>query len=305
MRYSELLEYRAVGDYRHAQNIEDQFPFYGASKTSGYLSPDAGFYFDYREGYLELASTENANYSHQVATDSWKDKDARDAAQKVRKANIPTDLWNNLSGKVDYASQTITIRKDSVDSGYRMKVITDIKEFQKCLVDLKRYGVTDDYKVKGINQPLNAKTVGEILQMSDHVDNVLTNFHPIMYHGTSKKRWDEFISKQGLRPGKYDDVYVDLIKGYSEFNVYLATDAKTAEFYGKRQAKKDDDSQYVVLKVTVPDAAKLMPDDHYGHNLNKDNLMTRIKASLRSLGSIAYKGTIMPKFITVVATRKA
>lgn len=305
MRYSELLEYRAVGDYRHAQNIEDKFPYYGATKTSGYITPETGFYFDYREGYLELASTENANYSHQVATDSWHSKEAQAAAKTARKANIPRDLWNNLGGKVDYATQTITIRKDSVDSGYRMKVVNDIKEFQKCLADLKRYGVTDAYKVKGINQPLNAKTVGEILQMQDHVDNLLTNFHPVLYHGTSKKRWDEFISKQGLRPGKYETAYVDLIKNYSEFNVYLGTDSKTAEFYGKRQAKKDDDTEYVILKVTVPDAAKLMPDDAFGHNVTKDNLLTRIKASIKTVGSIAYKGTIMPKFITLVATRKA
>ena len=129
----------------------------------------------------------------------------------------------------------------------------------------------------------------------------------MFYHGTSKKRWEEAISKKGLRPGlNGNDAYVDLIPGYSEHNVYLASNAKTAEFYGKRQAEKDEDSQYVVLQVQVPASAKLRPDDHFAKTFKgTDTSHAATKRGLRELGSIAYKGVILPKFIKVLSTKKA
>lgn len=310
-----LLEYKSVRDFRH-ENIEDKLKFWGDSKTSEYIDPKEGFYWIYDKGELILFSTQNEVYSRIAASNLWKDVATNkldvQAAMRKLKVKDERDLWNHLGGLVNFADKTITISKDSTHGGKRMRVINDVNNFKKALKDLKRFGVTDEFKVKNTNKPFNAAAVGDVLKMQDGIDRIMNEKHPIMYHGTSKKKWDEAISKKGLQPGKYEDAYVDLIKGYSEHNVYLAIDAKTAEFYGKRQAKKDGSDQYVVIEVKVPDPAKILPDDemvgwHYntGKKLTDPQLHGLTKAGIKTNSSVAYKGAIRASFLKLISTKKA
>jgi len=309
-----LLEYKSVRDYRH-ENVEDKMKFWGA-KTSDHVDPKDGFYWIYDKGELLLFSTQNETYSKVASSKYLKDIIAkkmteREAIDKL-KVKGERDLWNHLGGLVNYADKTISILKDSVGSSTRMRVINDVKNFQSALKDLKRFKVTDEFKVKNTNKPFNAATVGEILKMKDGVNAVMNEKHPVMYHGTSLKKWEEGISKKGLLPGKYEEVYVDLIKGYSEHNVYLAIDQKTAEFYGKRQAKKDGSEKYVVLEVKVPDPAKILADDamvawsiNTGKKMSDPQMHAATKEGIKTNSSVAYKGTIRPSFLKLVATKKA
>jgi hypothetical protein len=310
-----LLEYKKLQDYRH-ENVEDQLKFWGDTKTSEYIDPKNGFYWIYDKGELVLFSTQNESYSIVVASGLWKDVASKklsgyDAIRKARKKD-DRDLWNHLGGLVNYADKTITISKESAGKGSRMRVINDVKNFQDALKDLKRFKVTDDFKVKNTNKPYNAATVGEILKMKDGIHAIMNEKHPIMYHGTSQKKWDEFISKKGLQPGKYEEVYVDLIKGYSEHNVYLAIDQKTAEFYGKRQAKKDGSDKYVVIEVKVPDPAKILADDamvawsiNTGKKMTDPQMHAATKEGVKTNSSVAYKGSIRLSFLKIIATKKA
>jgi len=93
------------------------------------------------------------------------------------------------------------------------------KQLQKAFRELLPYGLELDFIVKGAGKQL-PKTVEEVLKLKDPTDQILNQKSIIMYHGTSSRRW-QIIKKQGLRPGKTDDTYVDLVSGYSEFNVYL------------------------------------------------------------------------------------
>jgi hypothetical protein len=174
------------------------------------------------------------------------------------------------------------------------------------LKNLKGYGVKDDFVIKGTQLGLNGKTVADVLAMEDHVTKIMKNMPQVLYHGTSWSRW-EVIQKKGLQPGHTGEAYVDLIPGYSEYNVYLGVNQKIAEFYGKRQAAKDGDDKYVVLEITVPDPSKYMPDDafHQRNDTNPQHIHQRLKAGVKELGSVAYRGAILPRHIRLVATKKA
>jgi hypothetical protein len=175
-------------------------------------------------------------------------------------------------------------------SKLRQRNLVDVKEAQKAFRELFAYGVTPDFKVKGF-PPEVPKTVKGILALNDPTDQVMARQSITMYHGTSMKRW-QIIQRQGLRPGNASDIYNDLVPGYSEFNIYVCTTAKNAEFYGKRQAKKDRDDAYVILQLQIPDPVKLRPDDRFSHGQTKP--MSR---SGRELGEFAYKGSILPQQI--------
>lgn len=307
-----LLEFKSVRDFRH-DNIEKEFKFFGSTKTSEWIDPKEGFYWLYDQGDLILASTDNENYSALVSSGLYKKVLAGENTQKAIKQarDGGRDLWNQLGGIVNFKDKTITIAKENVGKSNRMRVIYDIKKFQSALKNLKGYGVKEDFKIKGTNKPFLGMTVGDVLGLSGSVERIMTEEHPTMYHGTSKKRWDEFVEKKGLQPGKTGEAYYDLIKGYSEHHIYLAGDEKTAEFYGKRQAKKEDDTHYVIIQVSVPDTAKLWPDDEFsyaivqGHAKDDHSVYQLIKASIKANGSLAYRGTIKPTFLKLLATRKA
>jgi hypothetical protein len=179
----------------------------------------------------------------------------------------------------------------------RQRVIADIATFKQALSSLKKFGLTDDFTIKGA-PPDIPKTVGQALQMQDYVQKTFQDKNLVMWHGTSEARL-EFISRKGLRPGHTGEAYVDLIPGYSEHNVYLATTSKAAQFYAKRQAKKDE-STPVVLKIKVPNPNKLIADDRFARSDGEiaGHRGDRIKASVKAMGELAYKGWIPPKFIS-------
>lgn len=310
MLLEELLqEAKSVRDFRH-EDISAQFKFWGSDKMQ-YVNPKDGFHFVYEKGQLILSSTSNDVYSGIVAKNLWKKHQELSKGMGIPKEilsqlSLPgeKDLWNSLGGLVDFSAKTITFSKESVMNTTRQRTANDVKDFKAALKELMKYGVTKDFKLKGIAAPFNSITVEKALKVEDPSHELLKDGGQTMFHGTSLKRWEE-IKTKGLRPGHSGEAYVDLIPGYSEHNVYLATNAKTAEFYGKRQAKKDDDTGYVILKVTVPDASKFLPDDQFAYNLKKGDEFRRVKYGVKENGSVAYKGIIRPKFIEVVSTRKA
>ena len=155
-----------------------------------------------------------------------------------------------------------------------------------------------------------------------------------MYHGTSMNRWRE-IQKRGLLPGMAPMTYCDLVKNYSEFNVYLSTTQGAARNYASRAAI-DDNSSAAVLQVTVHDATKFVPDEdvlhwlaymgdeglkyvqktgldvHMKHSEWKSKpeaaeiwkiYMSQTKSSLKH-GTIAYRGRILPKDVKLIQTYK-
>lgn len=305
-----LVEAKLVQDYRHEDAFKE-LPYWPRKEDPKFIAPMDGFHFTFSKGQLILHSTANYNYDGVVALGFIDDmkKSSSGIPRHVQTAirGEGRDLFNAFGGLVDLGSKIITINKEyDFNSKLRQRALNDMKEIKAAIKNLFKYGVTSDFKLKGVSTPYNGMKVGELLKQEDAVDQLDKLQGAVFYHGTSKKRWEESISKKGLRPGlNGNDVYVDLIKGYSEHNVYLASNAKTAEFYGKRQADKDDDAQYVVIEVRVPDSAKLRPDDHFARSSNGVNLSRDAeKRSIRELGSIAYNGVILPKFLKVLSTKK-
>jgi hypothetical protein len=243
MLFVELFEAKELIDLRH-RDVSSKIP-----KPSPYIAPSDGFYWLYYQGKLVVHSHEN-EFDSELAVELLSGKKRQ-----------TTGLWNQLGGLVDLTSHTVTISKESVGNGYRQRVISNVKGLQGALRDLRRFGVTDDFKIKG-TAPNIGKTVGAVLRQDDPTDQVLTRNIKIMYHGTSVSRW-LIIQKKGLQPGNTPGQYPDLRPGYSDHNIYLATTIKAAQFYGKRQAKKDHEYEYVVLEVSIPDLGKLMADDRY------------------------------------------
>lgn len=297
MRFEQLVEAKTIIDARY-EEMDPAVEFYGASKNPDFIPKSKGFHFTYHEGNLVLNSSANEIYDIRYLG--------------IGGEKIATRMWNQFGGKVDFASSTITISKESAGNGMRQRDVFHLKTAKKAFKELKKFGVTDDFKIKGWS--LGAMTVGKFMDMEDVDEKIKSsnvNTSLVLYHGTSAKRWEE-IEAKGLRPGMTEEAYVDLIKGYSEHNVYLAITAKTADFYGKRQAKKDDSDSYYVLEVRVPDPSKLLPDDHFAHSLHKNTdgngstiASDLIKLSVETNGSLAYRGVILPSFITVKAKKKA
>lgn len=61
----------------------------------------------------------------------------------------------------------------------------------------------------------------------------------------------------------------------------------------------------MVLEVTVPDKAKLLPDDGFMNSDIDDNeIIDRLKRSINNNGEVAYKGYILPSHIRVFKTNK-
>ena len=307
MRFEQLLEAKNVYDHRH-ENISDIIkPWAGGDK---YIDPRDGFYWIFSKGNLLIFSTENESYSFVASMYQTASEEEQEIARRQNKGDflrIPrilkahkalTNTWNQLSGLVIFSTMTLTILKESSRGDtMRQRVIADIATFKQALSSLKKFGLTDDFTIKGA-PPDIPKTVGQALQMQDYVQKTFQDKNLVMWHGTSEARL-EFISRKGLRPGHTGEAYVDLIPGYSEHNVYLATTSKAAQFYAKRQAKKDE-STPVVLKIKVPNPNKLIADDRfarYGGEI-AGNRGDRIKASVKAMGELAYKGWIPPKFIS-------
>ena len=308
MRFEQLLEAKNVYDFRH-EDISAELSIWPKQAQGSYVDPRDGFYWIFSKGNLLIFSTENESYSfvanmYQSASDEEKAIAKSDVKQFVKIPRIQNahkalaSMWNQLSGVVIFSTMTLTILKESSRGDtMRQRVIANIAEFKQALGSLKSFGVTDEFTIKGAPADI-PKTVGQALQMQDYVQKTFQDKNLVMWHGTSEARL-EFISKKGLRPGHTGEAYNDLIPNYSEHNVYLATTPKTAQFYAKRQAKKYE-SAPIVLKIKVPNPNKLIADDRfarYGGEI-AGHRGDRIKASVKEMGELAYKGWIPPKFIS-------
>ena len=119
--------------------------------------------------------------------------------------------------------------------------------------------ITSDYKITG-DEKYRTMTVGQLVKKPGEVETALTGRGKlVMFHGTSKARW-RMIERKGLKPGASNDVYIDLVTGWSDKNVYLTFSHTNAENYATRQALKDR-SEAVVLRVEVPDISNLVADE--------------------------------------------
>ncbi len=306
MRFEQLFEAKEIIDNRH-ENISDILkPWSGGEE---YIDPRDGFYWLFKEGKLVLSSTDNEYYSmiaNVYATASEEEQElARTNLRQFHRLEKVTDkhkeisnAWNELGGLVNFQTMTLTISKENVGNSMRQRYIADIATFKQALSSLKKFGLTDEFAIKGAPSEI-PKTVGQALQMRDNVQKILHDKDLIMWHGTSEGRW-EMIQHKGLQPGKTGEAYVDLIPGYSEHNVYVATTPKGAQYYAKRQAKKDG-SKPVVLKVQIPNPRKLIADDRYAHHSTDKSVgksIDRIKTSIKEMGELGYNGWIPPKFIS-------
>lgn len=282
MRFSELLEYKELIDIRNNNDdSSNKLPF------KKFIRPEDGFYFIYDKGILLLHSTDN--FYRDLKT------------KKIEK--IEPGLWNLFGGEVNFKDKTITISKESVKNKDRQRIIGDIQEVKKAFKELFKFGVDESFIIKGLVGFPKIKTVSDFLNMSDYYQDLIKSKNIIMYHGTSEKRLEN-IFKNGLIPGQTGEIYYDLVPEYSEYNVYLTPNAKIAEFYAKRQALKDD-SKPVVLKINVPDPAKLISDDRFikfDASPEEKLKLGQTKSTLslsRDKGEFAYRGKILPSFISV------
>jgi hypothetical protein len=111
---------------------------------------------------------------------------------------------------------------------------------------------------------LHGKTVGDVVESTeDPIAEIATKARGkvILYHGTSAARY-QTIKSEGLKPGKTPEVYADLVKNYSEFNVYLTSSVGEAENYATRAAIADK-SAAVVLEVEVNDFTRFVVDEDW------------------------------------------
>lgn len=307
MRFEQLLEAKEIYDHRH-ENISDVIKPWADGEN--YIDPRDGFYWEFVEGKLLLTSTENEFYSFIASMYQTASEEEQEIARRRNKQDfikIPrikdvyskiSSMWNQLGGIVNFQTMTLTISKESVGNAMRQRFIANIAEFKQALSSLKKFGLTDDFIIKGA-PPEIPKTVGQALQMRDYVQKTFKDKDLVMWHGTSEARW-EIIQNKGLRPGHTGEAYVDLVPGYSEHNVYLAHTPKGAQFYAKRQAKKDN-SKGIVLKVQVPDPSKIVADDRYARGWEGKIIgydPKQIKSSVKELGEVGYNGRIPPKFIS-------
>jgi hypothetical protein len=214
------------------------------------------------------------------------------------------------------------------DSAYQ-----SIERFQKILKALAQVDkrLTLDYKIVG-NPTYENMTVGDILKERKPGEHLVTggHFKPMtFYHGTSEKRLVAIL-KKGLVPGNTPFEYGDLVKNYSEHNVYLTASVPKAENYATR-AGVDDACKAVVLKVIVHDLNKLIMDEdsnnwlnvinpegeetqiHFKHNHwktwpNADQIMQKftiaIAREVNREGTVAYKGRIPTKDISIYSSYK-
>ena len=121
--------------------------------------------------------------------------------------------------------------------------------------------VTPDYRIVSPDDKFEGKTIGGVAEEPRATDIAVggTPGTIIAYHGTSTKRWPE-IEKRGMLPGKFEEGYVDQIKGYSEKNLYFTMDPHTAENYATRAAIWDK-AAALILKVEIPDISRIIPDE--------------------------------------------
>lgn len=142
-----------------------------------------------------------------------------------------------------------------------------VLEMRKCLqLLMKLKPETASYKLLGDDR-VRGMTVQDVVQGAAEKHDQTRVFQAgklkelVMYHGTSEKR-AAVVLKTGLRPSKRGSTYYDLIPGYSEHNVYLASSPAEAANYATREAVNDK-SNAAILEITLNpmQILKLLPDE--------------------------------------------
>lgn len=222
----------------------------------------------------------------------------------------------------------------------------NIVSFKKALIAILKHDKRIDrsYLIVG-NPRYKNMTITDVLKQQNPGDLIAKGgqFQPMtFYHGTSEKRW-KVIQKEGLKPNRAPKIYVDLVAGYSEFNVYLTTSVSVAENYATRAAR-DDNSKAVVVEVIVRKPNFVFDEDganwitipapgppwtkrekgedlemHFRHAYNHDGTswqkwpnadqiwatyQKKLIKNLHNKNTIAYKGTIPAKDISLLSTYK-
>jgi hypothetical protein len=151
--------------------------YFGDDKGPEYIDPKDGFHFETNSyGELVLSSTNNHNYSAIVSMDPEEVAKLRKPGQgqglpraladRIKQGGNET--WNEFGGKVTYADKTIRCTIQHIHNNRkRTRIAEDIHVIKTALSQLKKYGVTDDFKLTAIQSPFKNMTVGEVLGMPD------------------------------------------------------------------------------------------------------------------------------------------
>jgi hypothetical protein len=173
---------------------------------------------------------------------------------------------DSLGGNQRHKTRNVAIPSGDVST---LKTIEVAKILKLLLKEDPR--VNTSYTMVG-DDKYRGKTVGEFLgekPVSYTQQAVSGGASPslVAYHGTSSK-YLENILKIGLRPGNTPVWYNNLVRGFSEKNIYLTMSTQNAENYATRGAEQDqyfDKKKYkaVVLKIEIPDTAKMSVDEDF------------------------------------------
>lgn len=258
-----------------------------------HVLPEQGFFWVTGNDTMVLSSTDNPRLSWHAA--------------RPGKGEIPyyLMLWNHLGGEVDFLARTVTLSKEYYGDGKkRSRPLCDVAELQQALAALAKHGVDEGFVLKGTPRGFPARTVADAMQVPDPAREIMEGSGPLtLYHGTSLERWNR-IQDEGLVPGRVKRAYNDLIPGYSNHNVYLATNPWTAEFYARRQASKDMDDGWTVLAVQVADRSHIRADDAFLMRFadapdpaEQAVQRSRILSGIRTKGEVAHEGVIHAEMI--------
>jgi hypothetical protein len=159
--------------------------------------------------------------------------------------------------------------------------------------------VKGDFRVVSPDDKFKGQSLSQVAKSPRAADVVMGTTGTITaYHGTSTKRWPE-IEKKGLNPGKFEEYYSDLVRGYSEKNIYLTLDPHTAENYATRAAVWDD-ANALILQVEIPDPSRIVADEDSFRDFDLDREYTLTQTQRQKTSS-----TWSPedfRFIDVVST---
>lgn len=350
-----LLEGRLLKDYRTDKShyfafgtTLSSFPRSGPSNDGGFVLLPVG-----RIGPLD-----------QLVKKDFPTEEGEELPKKAKHDYGPSRAWKSRSiynspcFEVNHEAKTLNVdlegyfqhqhrRGDPNRTGVSWTILAPYPKIGENLLELKKLMVDVakidpailDFTLAGITgKPQTVKQF--ISKPAPSVQVASGSSEPlVLYHGTSMNLWQK-IKTQGLRPGLVSEVYGDLVPGYSEKNVYFEVSRMDAHNYAARAAINDK-SAGAVLQVTIPDPAKLRPDEDTVGWLNNTPGWDKIAAAnpdlaneasgihfrhyktwtshpkakiiyqqfmnaIRSLrgGSVAYQGFILPKHIKLVQTFK-
>lgn len=276
------------------------------------LNPEINGKRDESKPYYHLSETDALVVDHEAQT---VDLDSGERSKNM----------NRRPGKMGGGRKQYTIPHGDTSFEH----VTELQKVLKALMHVDKR-LTADYMIVG--SPNFEESVGDVLRRERPGDAAVRGGQAkplVFYHGTSDKRLPG-IKAKGLRPGSTPETYVDLVAGYSEHNVYLATTVTEAENYATRAAV-DDNGKAVVLRVVVRDPTHLIMDEdntnwinvtnpkgeevevHFKHDYwrkwpNADQIMqmymAKLAKSLNKSGTVAYRGRIPASDISVFSTYK-